>query len=86
MRLMAAARQRFSRRTVRASTHPLQDSEWPATMAVRWLCSAALALAALAHIPARAEQAVTWIESYDEALAEARRTGKPIFLEFRCAP
>ena len=35
---------------------------------------------------APAREAVTWIESYDEALAEARRTGKPIFLEFRCAP
>ena len=36
--------------------------------------------------PAPAKEAVTWIESYDEARAEARRTGKPIFLEFRCAP
>ena len=33
-----------------------------------------------------AKEAVSWIESYDEALLEARRTGKPIFLEFRCAP
>lgn len=30
--------------------------------------------------------AVTWIESYDEAVEVARATGKPIFLEFRCAP
>ncbi len=35
---------------------------------------------------AGAKEAVVWIESYDEALREARRTGKPIFLEFRCAP
>ena len=35
---------------------------------------------------AMAREAVTWIQSYDEAIAEARRTGKPIFLEFRCAP
>ena len=35
---------------------------------------------------AAAKEAVAWIESYDEALSEARRTGKPIFLEFRCAP
>ncbi len=35
---------------------------------------------------ATAKEAVSWIESYDEALREARRTGKPIFLEFRCAP
>lgn len=35
---------------------------------------------------ASAKQAVNWIESYEEAMAEGRRTGKPIFLEFRCAP
>ena len=33
-----------------------------------------------------AKGAVTWIESYDEAIEVARKTGKPIFLEFRCAP
>ena len=33
-----------------------------------------------------AKDAVTWIERYDEAIEEARKTGKPIFLEFRCAP
>lgn len=35
---------------------------------------------------ARAKQAVVWIDSYKEAIEEARRTQKPIFLEFRCAP
>ncbi len=29
---------------------------------------------------------IEWLDDYDEALDEARRTGKPIFLEFRCAP
>ena len=33
-----------------------------------------------------AKEAVIWIERYDEAVAVARKTGKPIFLEFRCAP
>ena len=33
-----------------------------------------------------AKDAVTWIERYDEAIEDARKTGKPIFLEFRCAP
>lgn len=33
-----------------------------------------------------AKDAVTWIERYDEAIEVARKTGKPIFLEFRCAP
>jgi hypothetical protein len=28
----------------------------------------------------------TWIENYDEALEESKRTGKPIFLIFRCVP
>lgn len=33
-----------------------------------------------------AKDAVIWIERYEEAIEEARKTGKPIFLEFRCAP
>lgn len=33
-----------------------------------------------------AKDAVAWIESYHEAIEVARKTGKPIFLEFRCAP
>lgn len=33
-----------------------------------------------------ASETVSWIESYNEAIDEARQTGKPIFLEFRCAP
>ena len=36
--------------------------------------------------PAFGKEAVTWIEQYDQAIEEARQTGKPIFLEFRCAP
>ena len=51
----------------------------------RWVSCAAL-IGPLLASPALAKEAVIWIESYDEALAEARRTGKPIFLEFRCAP
>jgi hypothetical protein len=27
-----------------------------------------------------------WHNNYKEALAEARKTGKPIFLEYRCEP
>lgn len=29
---------------------------------------------------------LVWLDNYDAAIAEAKRTGKPIFLEFRCAP
>ena len=32
------------------------------------------------------EQYIEWFDDYGEAVAEAKRTGKPIFLEFRCAP
>jgi hypothetical protein len=35
--------------------------------------------------PALAEQEnVDWTDNYQQAIAEARRTNKPIFLEFRC--
>ena len=27
---------------------------------------------------------ISWYDNYDEAIREAKRTGKPIFLEFRC--
>lgn len=29
---------------------------------------------------------IDWTRSYSRAVAEARETGKPIFLEFRCRP
>ena len=29
---------------------------------------------------------IVWHESYSEAIAEAKATGKPLFLEFRCVP
>lgn len=32
------------------------------------------------------EEGIQWLDSYPKALAEAKRTGKPIFLEFRCEP
>jgi hypothetical protein len=32
------------------------------------------------------EDEINWLENYGEALREARRTGRPIFLEFRCEP
>ena len=27
-----------------------------------------------------------WIENYDEAIRQAKETGKPIFLTYRCVP
>ena len=29
---------------------------------------------------------IQWLENYREALRQAKRTQKPIFLEFRCEP
>lgn len=34
----------------------------------------------------RAQDTVEWLDSYEAALEEAKRTGKPIFLEYRCSP
>lgn len=34
--------------------------------------------------PVVAQETVQWVGSYKEALQEAKRTRKPIFLEFRC--
>ncbi len=41
------------------------------------------ALAALA--PAQSGE-LFWYDNYPDALKEARETGKPIFLEYRCSP
>lgn len=73
---------------IASSSRPL-DSPGLRRAWFRAMQSALLYVAALAVPlggPADADEAVIWIESYDEALAEARLTGKPIFLEFRCAP
>ena len=32
------------------------------------------------------EDGITWFDNYKGALAEAKKTGKPIFLEYRCEP
>ena len=45
---------------------------------------AALAVVTAAALPAQTE--LFWHPSYEAAAEEAKRTGKPIFLEFRCAP
>jgi len=35
---------------------------------------------------AQANDRLIWLDNYEAALNEARATGKPIFLEFRCWP
>ena len=35
---------------------------------------------------AQGVDAVDWLDNYQEALQQAKATGKPIFLEYRCEP
>lgn len=51
-----------------------------------WLGLLFLGVAAATSQEAGEEDTLSWHSDYEEALAEARDTGKPIFLEFRCAP
>jgi uncharacterized protein YyaL (SSP411 family) len=44
-----------------------------------------LFFAAAAALQAQ-EETVDWLNNYKEAIAEAKRTQKPIFLEYRCEP
>jgi hypothetical protein len=37
-------------------------------------------------LTAGAEEGLHWFDNYNAAIQEAKRTGKPIFLEFRCEP
>jgi len=32
------------------------------------------------------EDGLLWLDNYNTAIQEARRTNRPIFLEFRCEP
>ena len=33
---------------------------------------------------AQSQEGTRWLDNYQQALAEAKQTNKPIFLEFRC--
>ena len=37
-------------------------------------------------MPSFAQERIPWLHNYGEAIREAKETGKPIFLEFRCEP
>jgi uncharacterized protein YyaL (SSP411 family) len=43
-----------------------------------------LLLTATVFALAAQDDTVEWLDNYPKALAEAKRTNKPIFLEFRC--
>jgi hypothetical protein len=51
-----------------------------------FFCAAALLLITIVSPGYGQNEYVRWIGDYKEALAEAKRTGKPIFLEYRCEP
>ncbi|MBL8235792.1 MAG: hypothetical protein JNM66_00130 [Bryobacterales bacterium] len=50
--------------------------------------AAALLLLSFALVaqPKPADDEIVWLDNYQAALKEARATGKPIFLEYRCEP
>ncbi len=48
--------------------------------------SLACALLFLAVPLAAQDDGLYWFDNYNDALQEAKRTGKPIFLEYRCEP
>ena len=50
------------------------------------LAFSALLLLAASTAPLAAQEEIFWHDNYADAIAEAQQTGKPIFLEFRCAP
>jgi len=52
-----------------------------------WGLQAMLAgLVLSAAIPAFGQDEIQWLDRYSDAIREAKRTQKPIFLEFRCEP
>ena len=50
------------------------------------LTAAIAGQAAFSVMPTRAqeEDTIEWLGDYQQAIQEAKRTNKPIFLEFRC--
>ncbi len=52
----------------------------------RLAAPAGLVLSLLALPSPADEDTLEWLSDYQEALREARKTGKPIFLEYRCEP
>lgn len=54
---------------------------------LRWSGASAGLLLLLFSLPVAAQDdTVDWLNNYQEAIQEAKRTNKPIFLEYRCEP
>ena len=45
-----------------------------------------VAIASTAVVGRPQNEGIVWLEDYQEARRQARDTGKPIFIEFRCEP
>ncbi len=59
------------------------------TMRKRQLALHAVLACVVASVagPLRAQHdGIDWLDNYQQALRQARQSGKPIFLEFRCEP
>lgn len=46
----------------------------------------ACAVGSVVGPPLAQEDEILWLDNYGKAIQEAKRTQKPIFLEFRCEP
>ncbi len=55
-------------------------------MRIRELALLAILLPSAALAQNAEDGLIGWFDNYDDAMAEAKKTGKPIFLEFRCSP
>jgi hypothetical protein len=54
-------------------------------LTVHVLLATMLALSFAAALSAQ-DDMIYWIDNYPEAIEEAKKSGKPLFLEFRCEP
>jgi len=52
---------------------------------VHYLLAGFLILSFAAALSAQ-DDMIYWIDNYPEAIQEAKKSGKPLFLEFRCEP
>lgn len=55
------------------------------TLTFHYLLASVVILSFAAALSAQ-DDMIYWIDNYPEAIQEARKTGKPLFLEFRCEP
>ena len=54
-------------------------------LTVHYLLASILILSFAAALSAQ-DDMIYWIDNYPEAIEEAKKSGKPLFLEFRCEP